>query len=157
MKKIAAIIISGAILTRAEPKPPTTDPARSLLAAVLILEAGGEIDSSGNSRRAMSAVWEVIWRRAELRRKSRVGVVTRRKQFSCLNSIEPGRAIATAQKHPMWRHALGIVSAPPLQPDGKLLTLGAEHYHAKSVSPYWADEKKKTVTIGNHVFYKLGY
>ena len=31
---------------------------------------------------------------------------------------------------------------------------GADHYHAKSVMPYWSKEMTPTETIGNHLFYK---
>lgn len=31
---------------------------------------------------------------------------------------------------------------------------GATHYHATSVSPWWADKLHYTTTIDNHVFYK---
>ena len=34
------------------------------------------------------------------------------------------------------------------------ITDGSIFYHNKSVHPYWAVYQKKTVTIGNHVFYK---
>ena len=35
------------------------------------------------------------------------------------------------------------------------ITCGANHYHNKTITPYWADDTKKTVTIGNHIFYRL--
>jgi spore germination cell wall hydrolase CwlJ-like protein len=34
-------------------------------------------------------------------------------------------------------------------------TEGANHYHATYVSPFWADEDRKTVTIDDHHFYNL--
>ena len=150
MKRLA-LILAGVAIDATAIEPPRHDTDRALCAAVLILEAGGEVDSTGHSRAAMAAVWEVIWKRAENRKLSPVGVVTQRKQFPCLNSITPGRAIATAQKHPFWRHAWGITAAPPLT----RFTKGADHYHAKGCNPFWADASKKTVTIGKHTFYKL--
>ena len=152
MKHLALIITGATMTVSAEPIPPKEITSRQLVAATLILEAGGE------GREGMQAVWEVIWQRAKLRKLTPLGVVTQRKQFSCLNSITPGRAIATAQRHPMWRHAWGIVSGPPVLPNGKPLTLGADHYHATTIKPpYWADATKATVTIGRHKFYRLGY
>jgi spore germination cell wall hydrolase CwlJ-like protein len=151
MKRLA-LILAGVAIDATAVEPPRHDTDRALCAAVLILEAGGEVDSTGHSRAAMSAVWEVVWQRAENRKLSPVGVVTQRKQFSCLNNITPGRAITTAQKHPFWRHAWGITAAPPLT----RYTKGADHYHANTIRPpYWADPAKKTVTIGKHTFYKL--
>ena len=152
MKHLALIITGATMTVSAEPIPPKEITSRQLVAATLILEAGGE------GREGLMAVWEVVWQRAKLRRLTPRGVVPQRKPFSCLQSITPGRAIATAQKHPMWRHAWGIVSAPPVLPDMEPLTLGADHYHATTIKPpFWADKAKKTVTIGRHTFYKLGY
>ena len=149
MKHLALIITGAAFTVSAEPLPPKEITSRQLCTSVLLLEAGGE------GRVGLQVVWEVIWQRAKLRKLTPLGVVTQRKQFSCLNNITPGRAIATAQKHPMWRHAWGIVSGPPVTQ----LTGKADHYHATTMTkpPYWADSEKKTVTIGRHTFYKLGY
>jgi len=147
MKHLALIITGAAMTVSAEPIPPKEITSRQMCTSVLILEAGGE------GRVGLQAVWEVVWQRAKLRKLTPLGVVTQRKQFSCLNNITPGRAIATAQKHPMWRHAWGIVSAPPVTQ----LTGKADHYHATTIKPpFWADKAKKTVTIGRHTFYKLG-
>lgn len=33
-------------------------------------------------------------------------------------------------------------------------TKGATHYHADYVTPSWAATKTKTITIGNHIFYR---
>ena len=147
MKHLALIITGAAMTVSAEPLPPKEITSRQMCTSVLVLEAGGE------GRVGLQAVWEVVWQRAKLRKLTPLGVVTQRKQFSCLNNITPGRAIATAQRHPMCRHAWGIVSAPPVT----RLTGNADHYHATTIrAPYWADKAKKTVTIGRHTFYKLG-
>jgi len=34
------------------------------------------------------------------------------------------------------------------------ITDGATHYHSDKVNPKWAKTKLKTVTIGNHIFYR---
>ena len=34
------------------------------------------------------------------------------------------------------------------------ITEGATHYHATTVSPYWADSLNETVVINDHIFYK---
>ena len=41
-----------------------------------------------------------------------------------------------------------------MQGDATDITLGATHYHANYVRPYWADKLKYTVTYGSHLFYK---
>ena len=33
-------------------------------------------------------------------------------------------------------------------------TDGATHYHADYVKPAWASSKTKTITVGNHIFYR---
>ena len=33
-------------------------------------------------------------------------------------------------------------------------TDGATHYHADYVKPAWAKSKTKTITVGNHIFYR---
>lgn len=35
------------------------------------------------------------------------------------------------------------------------LTHGATHYHADTISPYWARGEKPVAAIGHHVFYKI--
>ena len=44
------------------------------------------------------------------------------------------------------RAILGFIDDP---------TYGADHYHAKYVSPYWAKGQRPTTVIGQHLFYKL--
>ncbi len=41
-----------------------------------------------------------------------------------------------------------------MQGDVTDITLGATHYHAHYVRPYWADKLEYTVTYGSHLFYK---
>ena len=153
MKKLGILIAGAALTASAEPLPPKKLAARQLICAVLILEAGGEVDKkTGNSRKGMALVWEVIWRRAELRKQSPLEVVTARKQFSCLNNMKPGKAIEIAQRHPAWRHAWGITGAPPVT----RWTGGATHYYSTAIpAPYWATPETRTAKIGNHIFHKL--
>jgi len=77
-------------------------------------------------------------------------------QFSCWNTSDPGYRkvisvtdenihFATA-KRIARRAILGFITDP---------TYGADHYHAKSVSPDWAAGKRPTTIIGQHIFYKL--
>lgn len=115
--------------------------AREIVAATLILEAGGE------GQIGMEAVREVINNRAG-KNKTEISVCLARKQFSCWNNITPERGIYIAKKHPKWNLALSIVNGRTNH------TKGATHYHAHSVSPSWAKKLHKTVTIKNHTFYK---
>ena len=63
-----------------------------IVAATLILEAGGEADS-----RAMAAVREVIANRAK--NKTELAVCLAPKQFSCWNKIPVERGIEIAKRH----------------------------------------------------------
>ncbi len=114
-----------------------------VVAATLILEAGGESDP-----RAMAAVYEVITNRAERSGMTSRRVVLRRKQFSCWNeNVLTRYEIAT--QHSRFNEALKIVQSPPTN-----YTAGATHYHAMRITPYWASSYTPTITIENHKFYK---
>jgi len=115
--------------------------AREIVAATLILEAGGESDA-----RAMAAVREVIANRAK--NKTEISVCLAPKQFSCWNKVSTERGIEIAKRHPKWRDALTLVK------NKSNYTNGATHYHAEKVSPSWAKKLAYTTKIGNHIFYK---
>jgi spore germination cell wall hydrolase CwlJ-like protein len=35
------------------------------------------------------------------------------------------------------------------------VTKGATHYHADSITPYWAKGERPSAVIGHHLFYKI--
>lgn len=77
-------------------------------------------------------------------------------QFSCWNASDPNSskcAFVTDQDE-TFKSAKYIAE---LALNGLLadITRGANHYHATGVRPNWADDSKRTATIGNHIFYKL--
>jgi N-acetylmuramoyl-L-alanine amidase len=115
-----------------------------VVAATLILEAGGERDP-----RAMEAVMEVIRNRAVARNRSMESICLQRLQFSCWNSISVQNGIAKAKKHPKWKLALTIVNSSPTYH-----TSGADHYHTHAVNPSWNRKMNRTVVIQNHVFFR---
>lgn len=115
--------------------------SQEIVAATLILEAGGESDP-----RAMAAVREVIANRAN--NKTEISVCLAPKQFSCWNGKTAEEGISKAKKHPKWAQAVSLAESKTNY------TLGATHYHTKKVSPSWKNKLAKTVTIGNHIFYK---
>jgi spore germination cell wall hydrolase CwlJ-like protein len=119
-----------------------------VIASVLILEAGGERDS-----RAMPAVFEVIKNRSKERNLSPYQVVKQNKQFSCCNNRTDSQIISLAKSHPKYRIALEIVTKTTHH---AFFVGGANHYYATSIKPpYWAEENKFVIQIGNHRFYKL--
>jgi hypothetical protein len=113
-----------------------------IVAATLILEAGGEADP-----RAMAAVREVIANRAK--KTNEISVCLAPKQFSCWNTFSLAKGIQIAKKHPKWAQALKIAKSNPVN-----YTKGATHYHTTKVSPSWKNKLARTVKIGNHLFYK---
>lgn len=60
----------------------------------------------------------------------------------------------TIRDQKSWKRAKAIAKRVAT---GKLkdFTWAADHYHATSVNPFWADASKITAQIGNHIFYKL--
>lgn len=81
-------------------------------------------------------------------------VVLKKWQFSTWNENDPNRekALAVTTNDAKFWTAKKIAS---LAYNGQLddITGGATNYHAKSVSPSWAESMTKTATIGNHIFY----
>ena len=118
--------------------------ASEIVAATLILEAGGEYASG-----SMEAVNEVIRNRAAKRKLTTRQVCLQRKQFSCWNSGRIDQLLAKAKRHPRFSEAMAIVKGSDTNYTG-----GADHYHADYCNPYWASSLKKTCTIGKHLFYK---
>lgn len=117
-----------------------------LVAATLILEAGGE-----SHNYSMVAVYEVIRNRAQRRNRSMRDVILARRQFSCWNDISNrDRLFRHAQAHPKYHIAQRIVQ----EKTDTNITRGATHYHAVYVSPYWRTSYTETITIQNHIFYR---
>lgn len=146
MRLLKNILILGALavsLSSAAEKIKDSD----IVAATLIFEAGGE----KNPRKAMEAVYEVIWNRAVSGNKSTSDICLARKQFSCWNGVsDRALKIAIAKKHSRWLIAREIASNPPKTNH----TSGARFYHTLAVNPSWKRSMKKTTTIFNHIFYK---
>lgn len=122
-----------------------------IIAATLILEAGGEQDS-----RAMGAVLEVIQNRGKQRKMALDAVCLQRAQFSCWNGKRVEDGIIKAKRHPKWSRAVELVTQSSSSPTN--YTNGATHYHASWMKafPRWTKDGKlrKTAQIGLHIFYK---
>ena len=134
-------LLFGAVLSLRGQTTTVTVSRGEIVAATLILEAGGEADP-----RAMAAVREVIANRAK--NKTELAVCLAPKQFSCWNGKNVEDGIAKAKRHPKWSQALALVNQKTNY------TNGATHYHAEKVSPRWAKKLVKTVQINHHIFYK---
>jgi spore germination cell wall hydrolase CwlJ-like protein len=148
MKKLMIILVPTALFFFADKLNAQipNETAHDLVAATLILEAGGEKD-----QRAMLAVWEVLRNRAKQQNKSIVSVCFQRKQFSCWNNVEKRQALFDkASKHPKFNKAYDIAT----KNYKTNVTNGATHYHTLKVNPYWSKSYEKTVVIENHIFYR---
>jgi len=76
-------------------------------------------------------------------------VVYQRKQFSwTMNRHHESRT----QKDWRWRESIDV--AKKCFKSHQDPTGGALFFHTKRVRPYWSQKKKRTVTIGDHIFYK---
>lgn len=97
------------------------------------------------------AVAHVVMNRVEHKRfpNKVCGVVKQRHQFSWYwdgKSDTPTEPYAWAEAQMIAHDVLSGVA-----PD---ITEGALFYHATYVSPYWAKKFTKTVTYGQHIFYR---
>lgn len=97
------------------------------------------------------AVAHVVMNRVEHKRfpNKVCGVVKQRHQFSWYwdgKSDTPTEPYAWAEAQMIAHDVLSGVA-----PD---ITKGALFYHATYVSPYWAKQFTKTVTYGQHIFYR---
>jgi len=84
-------------------------------------------------------------------------VVLKPFQFSVWNKTDKNypKIIAANEKTPGFLIALELASRA-MQGTLPDITMGATHYHTKSVSPKWSrgQQDKITTVIGEHVFYK---
>lgn len=126
---------------------------REIVAACLVLEAGGE------GPEGMQAVLNVILNRAGGYVHRMVQETVRYGAFSCMSSIwkkespDYSPLIRRAENQSAaYQQARQLIS---LMEDGFLQdnTGGATHYHAASISPYWISDMRYLTTIGNHIFY----
>lgn len=147
----------------------TAAPAR----AAEPLPKGGEHDTVartlwGEARNqgatGMQAVAHVIFNRAADRRWRGQGglaaICLQPAQFSCWNAADPNRqkCLDVTTADPQFQLAINTVSQVDASrrqsPPGTDPTLGATHYHAVGVLPAWALVGERTVTIGQHIFYR---
>jgi len=126
----------------------------TLLTICLMLEAGGE------QHNGKLAVASVIWNRAEGKAKNVRAVLTKRKQFSCLND---GVEVAVVKADCMRRGKSGAAAwldcclIAERMVDGTFQpTVEANHYYNPSLcSPSWGKALRGKVTVGAHVFGSL--
>jgi N-acetylmuramoyl-L-alanine amidase len=129
---------------------------------VLARTIWGEARGEGTS--GMSAVACVILNRLKIS-KARGGfwwgddiirICQKPQQFSCWNRADPNfrKLQAVDERDLYFATAVRIArrGVADVLPD---VTKGATHYHADSITPYWAKGERPSAVIGHHLFYKI--
>lgn len=121
---------------------------RNLIAATLVLEAGGEKEAG------MRAVASVIYNRAKIKNKTFTNIILEKKQFSCWNTRDVKTTIEIAQQNRVWATAKQIAEEMVC---GTFSPIGdwTHYYNPKLCSPVWGDHLINVAYIGNHKFGKL--
>ena len=131
-------------------------------AAIMCLALNIYHESRSEPVNGQIAVAMVTMNRAEWKNEKVCDTVVKHKQFSWTNSMVTFKnATKTYSLKPhgvpkdlkAWGKSLHLARQVLKRkiPD---ITNGATHYHAKYVKPYWHKEKKRTVVIAQHIFYK---
>ncbi|MCC7374853.1 MAG: cell wall hydrolase [Verrucomicrobiales bacterium] len=123
---------------------------QQVVAAVLMGEAWGE------GVPAMTAVAEVIRRRADLKGISPLAVVVQPKQFTCLNRCTPEELVRRFQDEPDFQKALRIARRlynHPASLPGH--SRGATHFERVGTRAYWSRGHQPVARLGQLAFYKI--
>lgn len=128
-----------------------------IFARTLYGEARGEYAKTGIA--ALIAVGNVIMNRFKRKKygDTIADVCLKPRQFSCWNQCDPNRILIqdiNLDGIPLFKHCLKVAL---MLVDGEWpdLTQDSDHYHTKSIRPYWARNGKIKLRLGNHIFYKL--
>jgi spore germination cell wall hydrolase CwlJ-like protein len=108
----------------------------------------GYFESRGEPEKGQRAVMEVTLRRADMSGRSICEEVFLDRQFSWTDRTTRPR-VTNAKA---WAQAVRLAHESMIAATDH--SLGATHFHAKRVKPYWSKQLCHTVTIGNHVFYR---
>ncbi|MFP6654977.1 MAG: cell wall hydrolase [Myxococcota bacterium] len=134
--------------------PPKEQGDLIVIAMTILGEAEGE-SSCGK----LAVGWVIKNRTLDLRwPDSPTEVCLQAKQFSCWNADSPRHQTMRMPRghtfEPVWNECFEAAFCSEFSIDNDL-TSGANHYHTRAVTPYWADAEKITAEIGSHVFYQL--
>ncbi len=124
----------------------TTSKAEEIIAITILAEARGEGEAG------MYAVAAVIAQRANDKKVTPEQVCLKRKQFSCWNN-KSVKDLKHLLKVDQAKYALLLARNIKLL--SREFVSFANHYHNKSVKPYWSKGVNPVKVIGNHIFYKL--
>ena len=126
----------------------------TMTAMTVLGEAEGESDCG-----KLAVAWVIANRARDSRWPDQMWEVCLQPwQFSAWNSESPRiKVMRTPQSYvaeKIWDkcHLAATLAFSSVEDD---LTKGANHYHARSVQPSWADDRRLTLDLGGHLFYKL--
>ncbi len=130
-------------------------PAAALLAALQCLSLNVYHEARGEPFAGQIAVAQVTLRRANYEADRVCAEVYRPAQFSWTSTkkrtpdmLDPAWQRAQSAAVKAWKWSRGVKL-----PD---YSRGATHYHATWIEPpEWADERRMTTQVGQHVFYRL--
>ncbi|MBI1326040.1 MAG: cell wall hydrolase [Alphaproteobacteria bacterium] len=121
-------------------------------------------EARGEGTAGMQAVANVILNRAEISKRLKgywwgntlIEVCQKPRQFSCWNKEDANytKVLSVTEKDIYFATALRIAkrAVASVLPD---ITKGATHYHAASITPYWARGVTPCAKLGRHLFYQL--
>lgn len=112
-------------------------------------------EARGESLKGEFAVAEVILNRVDSRiyPSSVCGVVNQGGRGGCQFSFTCDR-VRDVMREPEAIARAGRIARVMLDGAPRALTLGATHFHTRSIRPVWASRFKRTAQIGAHVFYR---
>lgn len=108
-------------------------------------------EAAGEGFDGMAGVANVIKNRSMLSGKSIGDIVRAPDQFTGYSA--PGKDVQKAQQDPEMRAQAEAALAGVMGGKIQDFTGGADHYHAKSVNPYWAKSMQSTTDVGAHRYY----
>ena len=126
-----------------------------ILAKTIYGEARGELNNFGLA--PLIAVGHVVLNRLRKKfAKSISDVCLAPYQFSCWNFKDPNyeKLKNIDESSSIFKTCLEI-SKNLIEGNWPDLTDGCDHYHAKSIKPYWASHLTPKRVFGNHLFYSL--
>lgn len=111
-------------------------------------------EAANQGAKGMAAVASVIRNRAAEKGKSPAEIVAEPHQFAAFSN--PGAKVQKDMQDPALRAEATQIVQSIFSGDVPDPTDGADHYHADSVTPDWANSMAQTTKIGDHIFYRSG-
>ncbi len=123
-------------------------------------------EARGEGSAGMQAVAHIVLNRLAISKKMGrywwgndvVQICQKPFQFSCWNKDDPNRGkliTLNADNDIYFVTARRIARRAITGALGSDITMGATHYHAKGIVPYWSKDQSPVTQLGAHIFYRL--